>query len=123
VAGIRTVVVTISPLLADLIHRLAEGHIRLEIVAVLESRDALLERLQSLAPGLILLGLYPGEDDAFAEMVADLVNGARVLALEPDASRVSLHETGKVARAFVDPSPSELITALAEGLDPQAKRI
>lgn len=123
VAGIRTVIVTISPLLADLIHRLAEGHIRLEVIAVLETRDSLVERLKSLAPALVLLGLDASEDDAIAARLVDVVPGLRVLAFARDASHVFLHETGKAAQAFVDPSPSELITALAGGLNPSPDRI
>jgi hypothetical protein len=123
VAGIQTIIVGLSPLLADLIHRLAEEQIQLEIIAVLESRDSLMGRLQSLAPALILLGLRVGEDDATAASLANLMPGVRVLAFARDASHAFLHQAGKPARAFVDPSPRELISALTEGLDPAVDRI
>ncbi|MEO8714663.1 MAG: hypothetical protein ABI369_06595 [Acetobacteraceae bacterium] len=112
--GIRTVFVTLPPLLGDIIRRLMERRVPLDVVDVLDSRDALAERLRLLAPALILIGLDPGEDDAVAASLAIALAGARVLALAHDARAASLHEAGKAPRALPDPSPRELIEAIRE---------
>jgi chemotaxis response regulator CheB len=112
VAGARVVMVAISPLLGDIISRLAEGRGAIEIVAAIASKDSLEERLRALSPDVILLGLDPGEDHIAAAARAGFASCARVLALSHDARQAWLHEAGKPAHALPDISQQDLIAAI-----------
>jgi chemotaxis response regulator CheB len=120
VRGIRTVIVALSPLLAEIIRRMTETRVPLDVVATLQTRELMLQHLQLLSPALILLGLDRGEDDAVAAMLAGMLAGVRVLAFASDARRISVHEAGKPQRGFADASAEELMAVIGEDLNPAA---
>jgi chemotaxis response regulator CheB len=109
--------VTVSPLLRDVIRRVTEGRVSIDVVAVIESRDSMTERLRALAPELILLALDGGEDDSIAAALADALPGARVLALSHDAEHLWLHQPGTDRWALSNPSLQVLIAAIRGDLD------
>jgi hypothetical protein len=123
VSSIRTVMATVSPLLGDIIRRVTEGRVSIDVVAVIESRDSMAERLRALAPELILIALDCGEDDSIAAALADAVPGARVLALSHDAQHLWLHQPGRYRRALANPSLQDLIAAIRGDLDRVANGI
>jgi hypothetical protein len=90
-AGIRTVVVTMSPLLSDIVEQSVIGHVVLDIVARLDLRNLIEERLQRLNPELVLIGLQPDETDEIGRALLSLVPTARVIAFSSDARHAYLH--------------------------------
>ena len=58
VADIRTVLTTMSPLISDTLVQQIGGHVDLDIVAKIDTRDRLEERLRAIGPDLVLIGLY-----------------------------------------------------------------
>jgi len=117
VPGIRTVFVMLSPLLGDIIRRLTQGRVSIDVIAVINTADSLEERLRELSPELILIGLGRGEDDAIAAAVAAALPGTRLLALSHDAKRIWLHQAGRHRHLLADPSVQELIAAIRGDLD------
>jgi hypothetical protein len=115
--------VTVSPLLGDIIRRVTEGRVSIDIVAVIESRDTMTERLRALAPELILIALDGGEDDSIAAALADALPGARVLALSHDAQHLWLRQPSRDRWALANPSLQDLIAAMRGDLDRGADRI
>jgi DNA-binding NarL/FixJ family response regulator len=91
VSGIRTVVVTMPAMLRDLIGRLAQGRVELEIVAELKARHALARRLGELRPDLVVIGLRGNENDAVIR---------NLLAAVPTAKIIAFPASGRAARGF-----------------------
>ena len=89
---VRTVVVTMSPLLADIVLNFLKSGLAIDLIDVLEDREALAQRLADLRPDLVLLGLRETESDACARPVLASVPSARVLALAPNGQHAWLHE-------------------------------
>jgi hypothetical protein len=87
----RAVLVTIPPLLSEILAEVASKRVQLKVIAQIE-RDALTEQLPVLAPDLVLIGLRSGETDEIGSIVLKLVPGARVLVLSNDVHDAYLHE-------------------------------
>lgn len=115
--GIRTVLARLPPLLADIIRRLTQGRVSIEVISVIDTLDALEERVHALSPELILIGLDRGEDDAIAVALVAALPGIRVLAISSDAKCISLHQAGRQRRVLVDPSLQDLVAAIRGDLD------
>jgi DNA-binding NarL/FixJ family response regulator len=111
-AGIRTVVVTMSPLLTDIIEQSITGHVDLDVVARFGARDFLEKRLPEISPELVLLGLRAGEADEIGRYLLSLVPVARVIAFSGDARHAYLHEMRAHRATLINVSPSELIEAI-----------
>ena len=54
-ASVRTLIVTVPPLLADLVKAVLQPHLLLDVADVMATRDRLMERLHDIAPDLVLL--------------------------------------------------------------------
>ena len=108
----RTLIVTVSPLLADLVKAVLQPHLLLDVVEVLPTRDRLMERLQGISPDLVLLGLLNGEDDACAIPLLAALLSVRILVLAANGAQAWLYETGPHRTALPKLSSSDLIEAL-----------
>jgi hypothetical protein len=106
---IRTVMVTSSPLLRDIILQLVAS---LELVAVLETRDALLERLAGLQPELVVIGLAPDEGQEAAGGIQAVIPRAVTLALAHDLRSAWLFGRDGRRRRLTELSVSGLIAAV-----------
>jgi DNA-binding NarL/FixJ family response regulator len=111
-AGIRTVVVTISPLLADIIEQSITGQVVLDVLARLDTRDFLDKRLQTINPDLILVGLRPGEPDEIGSSLLSLLPAARVIVFSSDARHAYVHEMLAHHFTLINVSPPALIEAI-----------
>jgi DNA-binding NarL/FixJ family response regulator len=112
VVGIRTALVTLSPLLSDIITQAVEAEIRLEVVAQVHSRDSLEERLSLIAPDLILIGLRVGETDAIAAAVLVAAPAAKVIAFSADSRHAYLHEMRAYQTTLINLTPAVLVEAI-----------
>ncbi|MFL5287538.1 MAG: hypothetical protein ACJ8AW_42835 [Rhodopila sp.] len=90
-SSVRTVVVTTPAMMRDLIKRLAEGRVDLDIVAEFTARHALARRLSKLRPDLVVIGLRYHEGDA---VIRDL------LRLIPTAKLIAFSASGRTVRSF-----------------------
>jgi DNA-binding NarL/FixJ family response regulator len=115
-AGIRTVVVTMSSLFVDIIEQSVTEQIALDIVARFEARD-LEEHLRVINPDLVLVGLRPGEADEIGRSLLEVVPVARVIVFSSDARHAYLHEMIPHRATLIDVSPAALIEAI-RGLRP-----
>ena len=88
----RAVMVTIPPLFADLIRQVLAGHVAIEIVAEIRSRNRLEARLRALQPELVLIGLRAGEDDTIGQSILGALPRAKVIAFSSDAGTAYVHE-------------------------------
>jgi len=117
VAEVRTLVVTVAPLLAELAIGVLRPHMSLDVVAVLDARDRLEEHLRSRAPDLVIMGLAPGESDDCALSVLAALPFSEVLALDPSGKHAWLHEMRPHRTAMIDFSAAALVRALVERFD------
>lgn len=89
---VRTLVVTVAPLLADLVRDALRPHLTLDIVAVLHTREQLLRPLRALAPDLVLLGLTGSETDACARPLLLALPSTTILVLAANGQHAWLYE-------------------------------
>ena len=114
---IRTIMVTVSPLLKDLVLQAVAGQAALHVVSVLESRRGLYKRLPETDAELVLIALRPDEDDAVAAELARLLPKARIVALSYDMKRLWLHKPGGYRRMIADASTRTLVMAIRGDID------
>jgi DNA-binding NarL/FixJ family response regulator len=84
VPGLRAVVVTVPPLLTDLIRHALTSRAALTIVAELTDADSAYAVLRTLAPDIVIIGPSGGPRPVDAALVRALLPDARVLALSAD---------------------------------------
>ena len=109
--AIRTVTVTMAPLFCDLVTGLLAAHCNIHLVAKIDNRAAIEQRLQSLAPELVLIGLGDGESDEIASALAGSVPNARVIAFSSDNRHAFVHQLERPRRVLLDISPRQLVDA------------
>jgi chemotaxis response regulator CheB len=109
----RTLVVTVAPLLADLVRDMLQPQLTLDIVGVTRTRECLAERLRALAPDLLLLGLMDSETDAIALPLLDVLPSAAILVLAPSGRHAWLYEMRPHRTVLADLSVAALSKALA----------
>lgn len=109
---LRTVTVAITPLLGDIINQLVAVRVPIEIVARLDTRDRLAQRLQILAPDLVLIGLREDEGDAIALSLRNTLPRAKVIALSHDGHQAYLPVPHRHRTTLIDLSPKPLIEAI-----------
>jgi DNA-binding NarL/FixJ family response regulator len=108
----RTALVTLSPLLSDIITHAVESKIEIDVVAQIHDRGSLEEGLRLINPGLILIGLHVGETNAIAATTLAAVPTAKVIAFSADCRHAFLHEMRPYQATLIDVTP----TALAEAI-------
>ena len=111
-AAIRTVMVTVSPILRDLITELMAGHGHLDVVGELDTRDRLEEQLRALAPDLILIGLGRDEGDEIGLSLMRFLPNAKVIAFSSDLRHAFVHRMQPQRIALLDVSPQMLIDTI-----------
>jgi chemotaxis response regulator CheB len=109
---IRTVAVTITPLLCDIISELVAERAPIDMVACLDSRDQLELLLQTLAPDLVLIGLCPSEGDGIVRSLSNALPWAKVIALSHDTSHAFVHVPPHHRTPLIDISPKALIETI-----------
>jgi len=112
VTAIRTAVVTMSPMLRDIVQELPPGRLRLEIVAEFTTRDLLCDRLKAILPDVVLIGLARGETDRIARSILAALPRSRVIAFSSAGSHVYIHEMRPHRIALSDASATAVIRAL-----------
>jgi DNA-binding NarL/FixJ family response regulator len=111
VTSIRTVTITMSPLLRDLVTELIAAHCNIDLVAEIDSRATIEQELQALAPELVLVGLGEGEGDEIGAELAGSVSKATVIAFSSDNRHAFVHQKNRPRRVLVDMSPRQLVDA------------
>ena len=89
---VRTLVVTLAPLLADLIRDVLQPKLTLDIIGVLHTRESLPHSLRGLAPDLLLLGLTENEIDAVALPLLATLPSVAILVMAPNGQHAWLYE-------------------------------
>lgn len=111
-AAVRTLVVTVSPLLTDLVTAVLEPRLTLDVVGVLPTRERLVEQLRELAPDLVLLGLLGAETDACARPLLVALPSAQFVVLAANGQHAWLYEMRRHRTALTDFSLPDLTSAL-----------
>jgi hypothetical protein len=112
VERLRTLKVTVSPLLGEMIVAVLLPHLPLDIVGLLETREGLTAALGTLSPDLLLLGLLVAEPETIAQSLLVLVPSMKVVALAADGRQAWLFETGLPPLTLPDLSVSDLVCAV-----------
>ena len=90
-AVVRTVIVTISPMLSDILVTLLGDHTTLEVVATFDTRHNLEESLRAIVPDVILIGLGRNESDEIGHSCSTLLPTAKVIAFSNDGRNAFVH--------------------------------
>jgi DNA-binding NarL/FixJ family response regulator len=114
---VRTLVVTVSPLLAELLTSVLQPYLPLHVIGVLQTRDHLAEHLCKASPDLVLLGLIGTETDACARPLLRTLPSAEILVIAPDGRHAWLHDMRPHRTALTDLSVPSLIRVLASRFD------
>ena len=88
----RVAIVTIPPLFGDILRQILAGQAAIEIVAQIDRRSRLRQRLRAARPDFILVGLRRGETDAVALSILTALPNAKVVAFSTDFHRVWIHQ-------------------------------
>jgi hypothetical protein len=115
VALIRAVVVTLSPILVDLVTTLLSGRAVLDVVARFDSHDGIETQLTAVSPDLILYGLQNGESDNIARPLLALLPSSKIIVFSSDARNAYVYAMRPNREALVDFSPRALVRAILAG--------
>jgi DNA-binding NarL/FixJ family response regulator len=113
VPNVRTVVVTMSPLLRDIIKALVTDVVTLDVVADFASRGEIAQDLALTRPDLILIGLEAGEKDEVGLNLLTQVPAAKVIAISNDGRDAYIHEMRPSHTVLSNVSPRDLVAAIA----------
>lgn len=113
--SIRTALITMSPMLGDIITRAVAGNVVLDVVARLDGEDATADRLRMLAPELILIGLGTDDSDAVPLAVLAVAPTAKVIAFTADCRHAQLLEMRPQRTLLIDVTPAALVDAILGG--------
>jgi chemotaxis response regulator CheB len=116
--AVRTLVVTVSPLLTELVIGMLQPHFALDIVGALKTRDGLTEKLRAVAPDLVLLGLLATETDDFVRSLLVTIPLAQVLALPSNGQHAWLYEMRPRRTVVTNLSAAALTRVLKVRLGP-----
>jgi hypothetical protein len=109
---VRTLAVTISPLLANLLTDVLKPRLPLDLIGIVQHRAALPDAMRALTPDLVVLGLVGGETDAVARPFLAVLPSAVILVLSANGQSAWLHQQRR--RRIVLPGLS--VAALADAL-------
>jgi hypothetical protein len=115
VAGIRTVMVTTPAMLSDLVKRLAQGRVELDVLAELGGRQAIARRLRQLRPDLVIIGLRRSETAAVITTLLMLLPKTKFLAFSEDGRSIVGYELRLCRTRLSDSSPEALIRFIHQG--------
>lgn len=117
--AVRTLVVTLSPFLRELVISVLPPQVPVDVVDVLATREHLAETIRDSAPDLVLLGLGEGETDAAALPLLAVRPVARILVLTHNGEFAWLYELPGRRVTLSDLSVSSLKEALRASLAPR----
>lgn len=100
-------------MLWDLIRRLADGHVMLDMVAELEDRDEFEQKLTSARPDLVLIGLRGDESDEVVVPVLTCLPAAKFIVFSSDGRQASGYELQLQRTKLADLSPQGLINFIS----------
>jgi DNA-binding NarL/FixJ family response regulator len=80
------------PLFADILRQALAGQVAIEIVAQIDRRSRLEQRLHTARPDFVLIGLRRGETDAVALSILTALPDTKVVAFSNDLHRVWVHQ-------------------------------
>jgi DNA-binding NarL/FixJ family response regulator len=92
---LRTVVVTLSPLLRELLTSVLSPEIVVDVIEVLATRERVVERLRELGPDLVLIGLLDSDADAVVSLLLPALPSVRILVLASNGEHAWLYESGR----------------------------
>jgi DNA-binding NarL/FixJ family response regulator len=107
------------PLLSEIVNDVLGGQLDLDLIAQFDRSAMLVERLPTLAPDVVLLGLRIGERDEFARFILDLTPAAKVIAISSDFHRAYVYEMRQHRSVLHDFSLAHLLSAII-GSSPRA---
>ncbi len=113
--SIRTALITMSPMLGDIITRAVACNVVLDVVAWLDREDATADRLRMLAPELILIGLGADESDTMPLAILAVAPTAKVIAFTTDCRHAQLLEMRPQRTLLIDVTPAALVDAILGG--------
>jgi chemotaxis response regulator CheB len=119
-AALRTLIVTLSPMLRDLVLRVLAPDIAIDIIEIRDTRDALAERVRDLAPDLVVIGLLASENHDLAQPLLQVAPPLRILLFSPQGQTAWLHGPGTTRVALADLSVQALKSALQDIAPPNA---
>jgi hypothetical protein len=108
----RVAIVTIPPLLADILREVLAGGVAIEIIAQIGRRTRLEQRLRAARADLVLIGLRRGESDTIAQGILTALPGAKIIAFSSDIHRVWVHQMRPHRTELHDFSREALIALL-----------
>ncbi len=121
-AVLRAVLVTVSPLLGEILLAALLPHLKLDVIATLETREGLAASLSAWSPDLVLVGLLGAETEAVALAMLAVVPTAKILAVTTSGEPVWLLEVDKPPQALSSLSISEMAKCVVARFDiPQPK--
>lgn len=110
----RLVIVTLPPLLRDIITALLDSVAAVTIVAEFDSRADAAAKLAGIAPDLIFVGLRPGETDDVGYQLAVQNPAAKVIAISSDGDNAYVHEMPEHRTVLRTVSPQALVAVVAD---------
>jgi hypothetical protein len=111
---LRTLIVTLSPMLRDLVLRVVAPEVSIDILDTLDTREGLAERVRELAPELVLVGLMASERDDVAQRLLDAEPAPWVLVFSPQGRTAWLYRAGIGRVTLADLSVRALKAALQD---------
>jgi chemotaxis response regulator CheB len=88
VPELRVLLVTVPPMLADLVGRVLTSRVGLSIISEIAEPGATVESLRNLAPDVVIIGPTTNAQPLSAAVVRGTLPHARVLTLSADLSRL-----------------------------------
>lgn len=113
----RTLFVTVSPLLGEVVAAVLLPRLPLDVIGSLETRENLAARLRAQAPDLVLLGLRHAEPETCAQDVLAALPSAKILAMMENGAQAWLFAAGAPPLGLADLSAHTLVQALAAHLN------
>jgi len=115
VVSIRAAVVTLSPILFDLLTTLLAGRATLKVVARFDTHDGIEAQLMAATPDLILYGLQNGESDSIAAALLASLPSAKIIVFASDGRNAFVYTMRPHRKALLDLSPHALVRAILAG--------
>jgi hypothetical protein len=109
----RVMVVTVSPLLAELVTGVLAPSMDIEVIGRLDGRGDLARQMLDLRPDLVLIGLVGSETHDIALTLLDILPSVKILVLARDATRAWLFTSKDTCSFSSDLSVLGLIGLLA----------
>ena len=107
---LRCVFVTVPPLLAAILAEALSRRVELHLLAEYDTREGMAERLEGLAPDLLVIGLTPGEPDAVGAALIELIQHGKVLLISNSGDQAFVYEMRSCRSVLSNFSPDNLLT-------------